>query len=149
MARTFSGLRRTAQSIPADHEPAGIQSGGVDDAEVIQAFLDGAGTAAGPLLNLERNAVKVQAWWPAAYRVSDRTFLVREEEAPAGSTVTADLGAALEARGLRPFGSGFPGIAVLTYTALDLGYAPWTLWSTDAGAGEADLNARATEESFL
>jgi hypothetical protein len=121
----------------------------VDDAEVIQAFLDGAATAAGPLLNLERAAIKVQAWWPAAYRVSDRTVLVRDEEAPAGSTVGADLAAALQSRGLRPLGGDFPGIAVLTYTALDLGYAPWILWSTDAGAGESDLNARATEESFL
>ena len=121
----------------------------MDDAEVIQAFLDGVSTAAGPLLNLERSAIKVEAWWPAAYCVSDRTFLVRDEEAPAGSTVVADLATALEARGLHPLGGGFPGIAVLTYTALDLGYAPWTLWSTDAGAGESDLNAKATAESFL
>ena len=121
----------------------------VDDAEVIQAFLDGAGTAAGPLLNVERGAVKVEGWWPAAYRVSERTVLVRDEEAPAGSTVRADLGVALEARGLRPLGGDFAGIAVLTYTMLDLGYAPWVLWSTDAGTGESDLNARATEESFL
>jgi hypothetical protein len=121
----------------------------VTDADVIQAFLAGDATAAGPLLHLERNAIKVEAWWPAAYRVTGRTFLVREEEAPAGSTVAADLGAALEARGLTALGRDFPGIAVLTYTALDLGYAPWVLWSTDAGTGEADLNARATEESFL
>jgi hypothetical protein len=121
----------------------------VDDAEVIQAFLDGAGVAAGPLLNVERGALKVQGWWPAAYRVSDRTVLVRDEEAPEESTVGVDLGAALEARGLRPLGGDFPGIAVLTYTMLDLGYAPWVLWSTDAGTGESDLNARATEESFL
>ncbi len=116
---------------------------------MIQSFLDGAGTAAGPLLNVERGALKVEGWWPAAYRVSDRTVLVRDEEAPAGSTVGADLGTALEARGLRPLGGQFPGIAVLTYTMLDLGYAPWVLWSTDAGAGEADLNAKATAESFL
>lgn len=116
---------------------------------MIQAFLDGAGAAAGPLLILERGALKVEGWWPAAYRVSGRTVLVRDEEAPAGSTVAADLGTAMAARGLHPLGGNFPGIAVLTYTALDLGYAPWVLWSTDAGAGEADLNARATEESFL
>ena len=128
---------------------AGTYVGAVDDAEVIQAFLDGAGAAAGPLLNVERGALKVQGWWPAAYRVSDRTVLVRDEEAPEESAVGADLSAALEARGLRPLGGDFPGIAVLTYTMLDLGYAPWVLWSVDAGAGEADLNARATEESFL
>ena len=121
----------------------------MDDAEVIQAFLDGAGAANGPLLNVERGALKVEGWWPAAYRVSERTVLVREEEAPAGSTVGADLAPALRARGLTPLGGEFPGIAVLTYTMLDLGYAPWTLWSTDAAVGEADLNARATEESFL
>ena len=116
---------------------------------MIQAFLDGAGAAAGPLLNVERGALKVQGWWPAAYRVSDRTVLVRDEEAPVESTVGADLAAALEARGLRPLGGEFPGIAVLTYTMLDLGYTAWVLWSTDGAAGEADLNARATEESFL
>jgi hypothetical protein len=121
----------------------------VDDAEVIQAFLDGAGAASGPLLNVERGALKVEGWWPGAYRVSDRTFLVRDEEAPAGSTVGADLANALQARGLTPLGGDFPGIAVLTYTMLDLGYAPWVLWSTDAGTGESDLNTRATEESFL
>ena len=121
----------------------------MDDAEVVHAFLDGAGAASGPLLNVERGALKVQGWWPAAYRVSDRTVLVREEEAPAGSTVGADLAGALEARGLIPLGGEFPAIAVLTYTRLDLGYAPWTLWSTEAATGEADLNARATEESFL
>ena len=121
----------------------------MDDGEVIQAFLDGAGTANGPLLNVERGALKVQGWWPAAFRVSDRTVLVREEEAPAGSAVGADLAVALPARGLSPLGGDFPGIAVLTYTMLDLGFADWTLWSTDASAGEADLNARATEESFL
>lgn len=116
---------------------------------MIQAFLDGAGAASGPLLNVERGALKVQGWWPAAFRVSERTVLVREEEAPEGSTVGADLAVALQARGLTPHGGEFPGIAVLTYTMLDLGYADWTLWSTDAAAGEADLNARATEESFL
>ncbi|HWI05720.1 MAG TPA: hypothetical protein VNT52_18075 [Acidimicrobiales bacterium] len=121
----------------------------MDDAEVIEAFLAGAGAASGPLLNVERGALKVQGWWPGAYRVSGRTFLVRDEEAPAGSTVAADLAAALKARGLRPLGGDFVGIAVLTYTMLDLGYAPWVLWSTDAAAGEADLNAAATEESFL
>lgn len=116
---------------------------------MIQAFIDGVGAASGPLLNVERGALKVEGWWPAAFRVSDRTVLVRDEDAPAGSTAGADLAAALEARGLRALGGDFPGIAVLTYTMLDLGYTPWVLWSTDAATGEADLNARATEESFL
>lgn len=116
---------------------------------MIQAFLDGVDPASGPTVNVERGALKVEAWWAAAYRLSGRTVLVRDEEAPAGSAVLTDLAAALEDRGLRPVGSDFPGITLLTYTVLDLGYAPWVLWSTDAGAGETDLNAKATEESFL
>lgn len=121
----------------------------MDDAEVLTAFVNGAGEASGRLLSVERGALKVQSWWAGAFRVSDRTFLVRDEEAPEGSRMGADLAAALRDRGLTPLGGQFPGIAVLTYTKLDLGYAPWVLWSTDAAVGESDLNAQATEESFL
>ena len=52
-------------------------------------------------------------------RLSDRTILVRNEEAPDGSTVVADMAAALQARGLTPLGADFPGIVLLTYTILD------------------------------
>ena len=92
---------------------------------------------------------RLNGWWSVAYRVSNRTMLVREDEAPDGSTVLADVGAALAARGLSSIGSDLPGIALLTYTNLDLGYEPWTVWSTDRETGEADLNAKATQESFF
>jgi hypothetical protein len=122
----------------------------VDDAEVIDAFVeDGSGSVFSPSLNVERGTLKLDGWWSAAFRVSDGTVLVRDEEAPSDSTVVADLAAALTARGLVPLGADFPAIVLLTYTILDLGYAPWVLWSTDRVRGEADLNARATEESFL
>lgn len=122
----------------------------MDDSQVIDAFLEGgSGAVFGPSLNVELGALKLDGWWSAALRLSDRTVLVRDEEAPSESTVVADLTATLGARGLVPLGGDFPGILLLTYTILDIGYAPWSLWSTDRASGEADLNAKATEESFL
>jgi len=122
----------------------------MDDTEVIAAFLeDGSGAVFSPTLNVERGCLKLDGWWSTAYRISGRTVLVRDEPAPDDSAIVADLAAALTARGLAPLGADFPAIVLLTYTVLDLGYAPWALWSTDRATGEAELNARATEESFL
>lgn len=123
---------------------------GVDDAGVVQAFVqDGSEAASGPSLQVEGAILKLEGWWPMAYRISGRTFILRKEDPPVPTSAPADVAAALAARGLREVGTDLPGIALLTYTKLDLGYAPWGLWSTDADAGEADLNATATEESFL
>lgn len=122
----------------------------MNDAEVIEAFLDeGSGAVFGPSLNVERGTLKLDGWWAAAFRVSDRTVIVRDEEAPSESTVLADVAAALTARGLTAVGPDLPAITLLTYTILDLGYAPWVAWSVDRATGEGDLNAKATEESFL
>lgn len=121
----------------------------VDDTEVIDAFLEGATAVFGPSLHVEGGTLKVDGWWALAYRVTGRTFIVRDEEAPTDTTAAADVTTALAARGLAAVGADLPAIALLTYTILDLGYAPWVLWSTDAVVGEADLNAKATEESFL
>jgi hypothetical protein len=122
----------------------------MDDAEVIDAFLeDGSGAVFSPSLNVERGCLKLDGWWSAAFRVTGRTVLVRDEPAPDGSSVVSELATALTARGLTPLGADFPAIVLLTYTVLDLGYAPWVLWSTDRATGEAELNAKATEESFL
>jgi hypothetical protein len=121
----------------------------VDDSEVIEAFLEGAEMAFGPSLNVEGSTLKLDGWWSLAYRVSDRAVIVRDEEAPTASTAPADVNAALAARGLQAVGADLPAIGLLTYTNLDLGYAPWVLWSTDLATGEADLNAKATEETFL
>lgn len=122
--------------------------GPVEDSEVIDAFLEGAVSAFGPTLNVERGTLKLDGWWSVAYRVSDRTVILRDEAAPTDSTVMDDVSAALARHGLSAVGADLPAIGVLTYN-LDLGYAPWMLWSTDPATGEADLNARASEESFL
>ena len=122
----------------------------MDDSEVIEAFLESpTATAFGPSLHIERGTMKLHGWWSVAYRISGRTMLVRDDEPPEASTAVADVCAALARHGLSPVGTDLPGIAMLIYTNLDLGYGPWTAWSTDAAAGEADLNAKATEESFL
>lgn len=123
----------------------------MDDPEVIDAFVeDGSGAVFGPSLNVESRILKLEGWWAVAYRVTgNRTFIVRDEEAPTDSSAMTDIAAALTARGLSPVGADLPAIALLTYTVLDLGYAPWVLWSTDRATGEAELNAKATEETFL
>jgi hypothetical protein len=122
----------------------------VDDSEVIDAFLDQPSASVfGPSLHIERGTLKLDGWWAMAFRVSERTVILRDEEAPSETTALADVAAALDARGLRPVGSDLPAISLLTYTNLDLGYAPWVLWSTDLATGEGDLNAKATEETFL
>jgi len=72
--------------------------------------------------------------------VSDRTFSVRDEEAPSETTSPADVAAVLTAKGLFAVGTDLPAITLLTYTNLDLGYGPGVLWSTDLDTGEAYLN---------
>lgn len=122
----------------------------MEDGEVIDSFLDGsAGATFGPSLHVEQDTLKLDGWWSIAYRVSDRTVILRDEETPMPSTVAADLAAALTARGLAAVGSDLPAITLLTYTNLDLGYAPWVLWSTDLDSGESDLNAKAMQETSL
>ena len=122
----------------------------MDDREVIDAFLDQPSASAfGPTLHIEQGTLKLDGWWAVAFRVSERTVIVRDEEAPSESTAQAAVAAALTARGLQAVGTDLPAISLLTYTNLDLGYAPWVLWSTDLATGEGDLNAKATEESFL
>lgn len=121
----------------------------MEDREVIDAFLEGAMSAFGPTLNVERGTLKLDGWWSVAYRVSDRTVILRDEPPPGDSPVVADMTLALTTRGMAAVGADLPAIGLLTYTNLDLGYAPWVLWSVDPATGEADLNARATEESFF
>ena len=122
----------------------------MDDREVIDSFLDEPSASAfGPSLHIERGTLKLDGWWAVAYRVSERTVILRDEDPPTESTAPSDVAAALGARGLRPVGADLPAISLLTYTNLDLGYAPWVLWSTDLATGEGDLNAKATEETFL
>jgi len=122
----------------------------MEDAEVVRAFVEGSAiTAFGSSLHVENDTLKLDGWWSIAYRVSDRTVIVRDEETPTDSTALADVTAALTARGLTAVGSDLPAITLLTYTNLDLGYAPWVLWSSDLDTGETDLNAKAMEDTSL
>lgn len=122
----------------------------MEDSEVITAFLESATAAAfGPTLHTERGMLKVEGWWVLAYRITERTLLVRDEEGPTGPQPAFDLATALRAAGLTAVGADLPAISAVTYVNLDLGFAPWMLWSTDVATGEADLNDKATEESFL
>ncbi|MDQ6797911.1 MAG: hypothetical protein M3011_07820 [Actinomycetota bacterium] len=109
----------------------------MEDAEVVHVFVEGsANTAFGSSLHVDNDTLKLDGWWSIAYRVSDRTVIVRDEETPTDSTAVADVTAALTARGLTAVGTDLPAITLLTYTNLDLGYAPWVLWSTDLDTGE-------------
>ena len=120
----------------------------MEDAEVIAAFVEGGASAAfGPSLHVEQDTLKLDGWWSIAYRVSDHTVIVRDEQAPIPSTVPGDIAAALTSRGLSAVGADLPAITLLTYTNLDLGYAPWVLWSTDLDTGETDLNTKAMEQT--
>lgn len=122
----------------------------MDDPEVIETFLDGAaGGVFGPSLHLDRGTLKLDGWWPLAYRISARAFILRDEDAPGGSTAPFDIAAAMVARGLQAVGADLPAITALTYTNLDLGFASWVLWSTDLPTGTADLEAKVGEESFF
>lgn len=122
----------------------------MDDREVLGLFVGGASEdASGPSLKVEGAILKLDGWWVLAYRVSDRTFILRKEEAPMETTAPGDVATALTAQGLSEVGTDLPGIALLAYTKLDLGYSPWGLWSTDLATGEGELNATATEETSL
>jgi hypothetical protein len=122
----------------------------VEDGDVIAAFLEGGTRSAfGPSVHVEGDALMLDGWWAVAYRVSDHTVIVRDEPSPAESSAPSDVAAALAARGLTAVGVDLPAITLLTYTALDLGYAPWVLWSTDLATGEGDLNAKAGEDTSL
>lgn len=122
----------------------------MDDGEVITAFLEGGSAAVfGPSLHVERATLMFDGWWALAHRVSDRTVIVRDEDTPAETTAPAEIAAALTVVGLRAVGADLPAVTMLTLTNLDLGYAPWMVWSTDLASGEEDLNAKVTEEAFL
>ena len=117
---------------------------------MIQAFVGaGARQGFGPTVHVEGDALFLDGWWHAAFRVSDGAFIVRNEEPPGPSTVLDDVAAELAARGLRSVGVDLPLIQPITYTALSLGSVSWALWAADLATGEEALAARAGAESFL
>ncbi|MDP8992891.1 MAG: hypothetical protein M3N31_07575 [Actinomycetota bacterium] len=123
----------------------------MDDREVIRAFVvESARQGFGPAVHIERDALLVDGWWHAAFRVSPDAFIVRSDEPPVATDALADLAAELTGRGLANVGDDFPLVAALTYAELSLaGGVDWELWAADRASGEAALAARISAESFL
>jgi len=123
----------------------------VDDREVVRAFVaDGARQGFGPTVNVEGDALLLDGWWHAAFRISPDTFMVRTDEAP-GDTVALDtITAELKARGIGHVADELPLTTALAYAHLQLGTGvTWGLWATDRSAGEAALAARIDPDSSV
>jgi len=122
----------------------------MDDREVLEAFVEGgAQRAFGPTLHVEGDALFLDGWWHAAFRMAHDTFIVRDEEAPEGSDALEQVRSALAARGLNMVGVDLPLIQAVTYTELIVGDLSWELWATNLDAGTQAIVARASGESFL
>ena len=123
----------------------------MDDREVIRVFV-GAGSRHdfGPTVHIERDALLLEGWWHAAFRVAPDTFIVRGDEPPGASRALHDLAAELTDRGLSNLGQDFPVVTALTYAELSLGGGvDWALWARDRPSGEAALATRISAESFV
>ena len=117
---------------------------------MLAAFVGGGAVHTfGPKLHVEGDTLALDGWWKAAFRVTSNTFAVREEPAPEASTALDGLAECLRSHGLRPVGADPSLLVAITYTALDLGAADWTVWSVDQRTADADLTARAGADSFF
>ncbi|MDP9452499.1 MAG: hypothetical protein M3P97_03730 [Actinomycetota bacterium] len=122
----------------------------MDDREVTEAFATGgARHAFGEQLHVEGDCLVLDGWWEAAFRVAPGTFAVRDEASPRPTDLLDRLRARLQAAGLRQVEADPALLVAITYTAIDLGAADWTLWSSDEAAAEAALAARAGHDTFL
>ena len=122
----------------------------MDDREVLDAFVGGGAVHAfGAKLHVEGDTLAVDGWWKAAFRVAPTTIAVREEPVPDQSTALDGLAECLRSFGLRPVGADPALLTAITYTALDLGAADWTVWSTTQMTAEADIAARAGVDTFF
>lgn len=122
----------------------------MEDQEVLEAFVGGRAIHAfGATLHVEGDTLAYDGWWKAAFRISPTTFAVREEPTPDPATALDGLADCLRAHGLRPVGADPTLLVAITYTTVDLGAADWAVWSTNQTTGDADLAARAGQDSFL
>ena len=118
---------------------------------MVRAFVaDGARQGFGVTVNVERDALLLDGWWHAAFRISLEAFMVRIDEPPSDGTAMDQLVAELEARGLTSVGDHLPLTTALAYTELSLGTGvSWALWATDRASGEAALAARVDPDSSV
>lgn len=122
----------------------------MQDSELIEAFLDGTSQRGfGETMHVEGDVILIDGYWHACMRISEKTFVVRAEEPPGDPKTMVAITDALGARGLSHVADDHPGITVLTMNKASLGYVSWSVWSTDAATGDADLARAATEESFF
>ncbi|MDQ3569513.1 MAG: hypothetical protein M3396_02605 [Actinomycetota bacterium] len=127
----------------------------MDDREVVQAFVArGATRGFGVTLHIDRDALLLDGWWQAAFRVAPLVFIVRVDQPPSAAAPLEHLAAELTAQGLTSMaddlGPLIPLIGALTYAELSLGGGVgWSLWAVDRSSGEAALRGRVGAESFL
>jgi hypothetical protein len=122
----------------------------MDDREVADAFATGgARHAFGDKLHIEGDCLVFEGWWEAAFRVAPGTFALRDEAPPEPTDALDELQSRFEAAGLRQVTANPALMVAITYTAIDLGAAEWTYWSTDEATAEAALAARAGHDTFL
>lgn len=123
----------------------------MEDIDVIDRFVHrGSRTAFGPTLHIEGDALLIEGWWPAVYRIGPGAFILRGEDPPFDTNVMAEARSVLTAAGLTYVASDLPAVTQITYTSqYSLGYVPWDVWGTDLAAAEAALAVRATDESFI
>lgn len=122
----------------------------MDDGEVIDAFVTGGVVHAfGTTLHIEGDTLAYDGWWKAAFRVAPSTFAVRNEQPPQPSAALGQVPERLRAAGLQEV-AGEPALLyAITYTAIDLGPADWSLWSVDQATAEAELRTRAGKDTFF
>lgn len=122
----------------------------MEDHEVIEAFVAGRAVQGfGPQLHIEGDCLILGGWWHAAFRVGAETFAVRDEAPPEDSAALDDVAARLGTAGLQEVPAQVSLMIAITYTAIDLGFVEWALWSTDTETADADLHTRAGADSFL
>lgn len=119
-----------------------------DEPDLVRSFIDGAraGTAGGLLI--EGDALLLDGWWQAAFRLADDAFLVRAEAPPVPTDLVDRLTGALHAAGLEEIPGEHKLVHAVTYAELSVVGVHWTLWAPDAPRGTAALGARAAPESM-
>jgi hypothetical protein len=122
----------------------------VEDGEVIDAFVvGGAVHAFGAQLHIEGDTLAYDGWWKAAFRIAPTTFAVRNEDPPERSDILDAVPERLRAAGLKEVAGEPSFLFAITYTAIDLGPADWSLWSVDEATADAALRARAGADAFF
>lgn len=118
----------------------------MEDRDVIRAFVDGDRRGQGQTLTIAGDALYLDGWWQAAFRVTDDAFMVQSEPPPERTPVVDDLRAALRDRGLRVVLGDHPLTEAIAYAELTLAGVAWDVWAADEARASAALTVRAAAE---